>query len=303
MLTYAQARVRDITGTWNAQTNVVSDLPAGFNKLTDYYTPADTLYAVSVAGNTVLGGFTAWNVGDYAWCDGVSWFKVENLADAEATSTSRGTVQPDNITTFVTNGIISAVQTSLSGRLLGAWTPVTNTPSLVNGVGVEGDYYISTADGSCNFGAGLIAFTVGSVVQYHAGQWINTGAVLSTDMIQVPPSFTPQIGLVVGGDNTTTALEKLQGQIGATPLVVKVADYTIVPTDKVVLVKADNLIVTLPDASQVIQGYIYTVKVGGNYNLTINTQFGQTVDGSITYPMGFYNSMGFFSDGFDWFVV
>lgn len=108
MITYAQAMAIDVSGTWNAATNVVST--PHIAGLHDWYTPTETLYAVAVAGTTLLGGVSTWYVGDYAYCDGDLWHRIQNLADAIATATTVGAVKPDNITTFVdSNGVLSSV--------------------------------------------------------------------------------------------------------------------------------------------------------------------------------------------------
>lgn len=108
MITYAQAMAIDVSGTWNAATNVVNT--PHIAGLHDWYTPAETLYAVAVAGTTLLGGVSTWYVGDYAYCDGDLWHRIQNLADAIATATTVGAVKPDNITTFVdSNGVLSSV--------------------------------------------------------------------------------------------------------------------------------------------------------------------------------------------------
>jgi hypothetical protein len=54
---------------------------------------------------------------------------------------------------------------------LGTWNAATNTPTLVNGTGDNGDLYICNVSGTVNFGAGPIAFVVGDWVLYGSGQW------------------------------------------------------------------------------------------------------------------------------------
>lgn len=294
----------DITGTWDALNNVVSNLLPPFNKLENWYTPAETLYGVSRAGHTELGGYTDWEVGDYVYCDGAQWFRIQNLADAPATPTSRGTVQPDNITTFVDgDGVISAVGSGGSGsKFLGDWSPTTNTPFLTNGVGIVGSYYNSTANGTCDFGAGSIAFTVGQQVEYVGNQWVNTGVVTTASGIVIPSTFNSQVAIVASGDNVTTAVEKLQGQLGGM-LHTVVSNYTITESNKIVLIKAGGLVITLPPVNDIMPGYIFTIKVGGNFSANIAAQAGETIDGFSSYGISPFYSVGIFNDGFEWFII
>lgn len=62
-----------------------------------------------------------------------------------------------------------------SGALIdqGFWNASTNTPTLVNGTGVQGYYYVVSVGGTVNFGAGNITFTVGDWAYYNtANQWV-----------------------------------------------------------------------------------------------------------------------------------
>ncbi len=129
MINYLEDGSLQVSGLWNAATNTTST--PHIAGLHDYYTPAEAIYAVSVAGSTMLGGVNTWNVGDYAYCDGEKWERIQNLADAIATPTTAGTVKPDNITTFVdSNGVISAVGGGGSGGVVSV--------SVVNANGVTG---------------------------------------------------------------------------------------------------------------------------------------------------------------------
>lgn len=55
----------------------------------------------------------------------------------------------------------------------GFWDASTNTPTLTNGTGTIGYYYVISVGGTVNFGAGNITFTVGDWVYYNtANQWV-----------------------------------------------------------------------------------------------------------------------------------
>jgi hypothetical protein len=53
----------------------------------------------------------------------------------------------------------------------GTWDASTNTPTLTNGVGVSGWFYIVSTGGTVNFGAGPITFYSGDWVLYNGSVW------------------------------------------------------------------------------------------------------------------------------------
>ena len=53
----------------------------------------------------------------------------------------------------------------------GTWDASTNTPTLVNGTGNQGDVYLCSVAGTVNFGAGAIAFVVSDQVIYSGSIW------------------------------------------------------------------------------------------------------------------------------------
>ena len=53
----------------------------------------------------------------------------------------------------------------------GAWNASTNTPTLADGIGVNGDNYLVSVDGTQNLGSGSIAFIAGDTVIYNGTIW------------------------------------------------------------------------------------------------------------------------------------
>ena len=53
----------------------------------------------------------------------------------------------------------------------GSWNASTNTPTLIDGVGLSGDNYKVSVSGSRNLGSGTIAFTIGDLVIYNGTIW------------------------------------------------------------------------------------------------------------------------------------
>ena len=65
----------------------------------------------------------------------------------------------------------------------GTWNAATNTPTLADGTGNQGDVYLCNVAGTVNFGAGPISFVVGDQVIYSGTIWQrasgSTGTVTS----------------------------------------------------------------------------------------------------------------------------
>jgi hypothetical protein len=62
----------------------------------------------------------------------------------------------------------------------GTWNAATNTPTLVNGTGNQGDVYLCNVAGTVNFGAGPIAFFVGDQVIYSGSIWQRASGATGT---------------------------------------------------------------------------------------------------------------------------
>lgn len=62
--------------------------------------------------------------------------------------------------------------TTQASNYLGNWDASTNTPTLVNGVGSAGSFYIVTVAGTADFGAGPIIFEENDWVVYTGDAWV-----------------------------------------------------------------------------------------------------------------------------------
>jgi hypothetical protein len=62
----------------------------------------------------------------------------------------------------------------------GTWNAATNTPTLANGTGNQGDVYLCNVAGTVNFGAGAIAFVVGDQVIYSGSIWQRASGAIGT---------------------------------------------------------------------------------------------------------------------------
>jgi len=62
----------------------------------------------------------------------------------------------------------------------GTWSAATNTPTLANGTGNQGDVYLCNVAGTVDFGAGPIAFFVGDQVIYSGSIWQRASGAIGT---------------------------------------------------------------------------------------------------------------------------
>ena len=90
------------------------------------------------------------------------------------------------------DGSLGIPQLDVNGKILvsqlpnsvmeykGTWDASTNTPTLANGTGNQGDVYLCNVAGTVNFGAGAIAFFVGDQVIYSGSIWQRASGATGT---------------------------------------------------------------------------------------------------------------------------
>lgn len=61
--------------------------------------------------------------------------------------------------------------TATTGSFKGFWNASTNTPTIADGTGTNGDYYFVSTAGSQNLGSGVISFNTGDMVINSSGVW------------------------------------------------------------------------------------------------------------------------------------
>lgn len=88
----------------------------------------------------------------------------------------------------------------------GTWAASTNTPTLANGTGTAGWFYIASDGGTVNFGAGNITFNAGDWVLYNGSIWQRA---VQSNIVQ---SVNGQTGVV-----TINAINQLTGDVTAGP--------------------------------------------------------------------------------------
>lgn len=136
-----------------------------------------TLQQVTDNGNTTTdpittGGLTLTNLGT----------GVPQLTNGEFVSTY-GYGLANGVATLDSGGKIPASQLPSSVmEYKGTWNASTNTPTLADGTGDNGDVYLVNVAGSQNLGSGTISFAVGDWVVYNGTIWqksLNSNAVAS----------------------------------------------------------------------------------------------------------------------------
>ena len=75
---------------------------------------------------------------------------------------------------------------------LGVWNAATNTPTLANGTGNQGDVYLCNVAGTVDFGAGPIVFFVGDQVIYSGSIWQRASGATGT---------VTSVGITESGDS------------------------------------------------------------------------------------------------------
>ena len=86
----------------------------------------------------------------------------------------------------------------------GTWDASTNTPTLVNGTGNQGDVYLCNVAGTVNFGAGPIAFFVGDQVIYSGTIWQRASGATGT-VTSVGLTSTGNDAITITGSPITTS--------------------------------------------------------------------------------------------------
>ena len=86
----------------------------------------------------------------------------------------------------------------------GTWNAATNTPTLVNGTGNQGDVYLCNVAGTTNFGAGPITFAVGDSAIYSGTIWQRAGGATGT-VTSVGLTSTGNDAITITGSPITTS--------------------------------------------------------------------------------------------------
>ena len=161
--------------------------------------------------------------------------KVNDIMASLLSSLSGSLGSADGIATLDANGRIPYSQLPESAvEYKGGWNANTNTPTLADGTGTNGDMYIVEVAGTQNLGSGNITFFVNDRVIYNGNVWqrFSAGDVKSVNGV-TPSSSTGNVEITgadidVSGSDTRkissvmssleTAVTNLQGNFSDVPI-------------------------------------------------------------------------------------
>lgn len=116
--------------------------------------------------------------------------------------------KPNGLASLDASGVVPMNELNVSGlEFKGAWDASTNTPALIDGTGVVGNFYKVSTAGTFNFGNGEYVFQVGDWVMYAGGTWQRIGVHESVT------SVNGQTGAVVIPDAPVTSVNGQTGDI------------------------------------------------------------------------------------------
>ncbi len=72
----------------------------------------------------------------------------------------------------------------------GDWDAATNSPTLADGVGTEGDIYTTTVAGTQDLGSGAQIFAIGDYVKYSNGIWMRVAKLTILYNVALSMSYT-----------------------------------------------------------------------------------------------------------------
>lgn len=101
------------------------------------------------------------------------FFEIINASKLPSELEEILTIDTDELELVIQQGTNDAkkVKVPLLRGMKGDYSASTNTPALVDGIGTEGDTYISTDAGSNDYGSGTIDAKLDSVLFYISGKW------------------------------------------------------------------------------------------------------------------------------------
>jgi hypothetical protein len=97
-------------------------------------------------------------------------------------------------------GLVPLSQLPLSTALVnkGAWNAATNTPTLIDGVGTNGDFYVVSVGATRDLGSGNIIFVAGNGVLYNGTIWQQIGSVMAATVTNVTSTDTDLLTVDLG---------------------------------------------------------------------------------------------------------
>lgn len=173
---------KSISGSTNTLTNldgdnVIVDAVSGLTAtnaqaaFAEHQGDIDSLVALSgvSGGSNDLGTFTGTTIPDSS-TNKQAFQALETSVEAKIPSSEKGAI--NGVATLDGTGKIPSAQMPLSVMdLLGNWNASTNSPTLADGVGNQGDVYRISVAGTQDLGSGPFTYQVGDWVYYNGSIW------------------------------------------------------------------------------------------------------------------------------------
>lgn len=121
---------------------------------------------------------------------------------------------------------------------LGAWNPTTNTPTLADGVGTNGDTYRATTADTIDLGSGNITFAIDDRIQYNGTIWLKWDASDPANTDEIVEGST-NLYYTEGRVSANTSVAANTAKVSASGSIDTHSDVditTVAPTDKQALV-------------------------------------------------------------------
>lgn len=212
--------------------------------------------------------------------------RVFTLPDADSNSIIPAVSATANqfVTYIDAGGVQHTAQASAAGLSDVAITTPTDAQVLLYNNGTSKWTNVSFSGGMTVTNAGVVTLTNSAV----------TGQALTGLATNAP-------GTVAATDTILQGVGKIASRLQRA-IVTETANYAMQVTQSIVMANADAITVTLPDATLVVAGDLYTVKLLNFATCNVAPFGGQNLDGgsSSFVITGAYNSASFFSDGTQW---
>ena len=224
----------------------------------------------------------------------------------------------NGIATLDENGRIPYSQLPESAmEFKGTWDANTNTPTLADGTGDTGDFYVVSVSGTQNLGSGETKFLENDRVIYSEGVWskLSTGDVRTVNSIQPTDGNITLTGddINLSGSDTTKVATKVTSHIDATT---GVHGATTENTPNTIVLRNDTGKIQVADPTnnldatnkQSVIAFINDLAVN-NWTAISDMKFGTDTIRSVTYGNGKFvavSSSGkgsYSNDGITWTAI
>lgn len=172
---------------------------------------------------------------DYAQADNTQLDYIKNKPDLSIYELVANKGVPGGYVPLNASGTIDSSFLNVSGtQYLGIWNASTNTPSILNGTGINGNFYYVQVEGSIDLGAGIIDFEEGNIVIYDSttSTWNKVGGIkiISNDLNTTLTDFDNSSVYYYGGntDNGDWQINKwvISGNIKSIASITNNPSYT-----------------------------------------------------------------------------